>query len=174
MYHIHYSKTLVMIILTAALVFWSSAALGGAKSLKVGQPAPDIAWLGVDGAMHTWQELRNGRPMVVVFWGTWCSVCENSWPKLKEVERDFASAELSPLWVSVAVLDTPEQTLRVSAELGLPGVQLCDPDESNFSALKLKYVPTVCVLDQDGTVVYVGEPKLGKIRKLIAELSAGS
>ncbi len=160
--------SLSVVLLTVLL---TSAVFAAETSLRKGKPAPELSWLGTDGLQYSWGDIRQKKPAVIVFWGTWCAVCKKDWPELIAVEKEFATMPEPPVWIAVAVLDSAEKAARAATDRQLPGVQLCDPEEKNFAALGLAYVPTVCVLDSTGKVVFVGEPNPKKLRKVLAGLN---
>lgn len=123
-------KNTWLILLLGMSLFATSAAVAKPQaSLRRGELAPELEWLGADGANYRWQDLQQGHPAVVVFWGTWCAVCKKDWPELKVLAEEFATTEMAPVWIAVAVLDTPAKTAAVANQRQLPGVQLCDPEE---------------------------------------------
>jgi len=164
-------KNTWLILLLGMSLFATSAAVAKPQaSLRRGELAPELEWLGADGANYRWQDLQQGHPAVVVFWGTWCAVCKKDWPELKVLAEEFATTEMAPVWIAVAVLDTPAKTAAVANQRQLPGVQLCDPEEKNFASLGLEFVPTICVLDAAGKVIFVGEAKPKKLRRVLTSL----
>jgi thiol-disulfide isomerase/thioredoxin len=63
----------------------------------VGQVAPELEvkeWL--NSRPITLPELR-GKVVVLEFWATWCKPCEQMFPKIKEVRKDYASQGLEVL-----------------------------------------------------------------------------
>jgi thiol-disulfide isomerase/thioredoxin len=142
-----------------------------AGSLTPGKPPPDLGWQSASGDTLSWDDLAQGRPLVMVFWATWCKACRKEWPKLQELATRYADAPCSPAWASVGLGEPPERVARVAKERGLPGVVLVDPAEKHGKELEIAYVPTVVVVGSDGHVLYSGPSKVKKIERLLATLT---
>jgi len=52
------------------------------------QPAPDIAFRGLDGKDHTLSEFK-GKVVLLDFWGVWCGACQLEIPRLKKLQAQF-------------------------------------------------------------------------------------
>ena len=143
-----------------------------AKPLKVGELPPEMIWVTVSGDSLTWDELQNDRPLVMVFWATWCHVCKKEWPKLQEIYEDHEAAENAATWASVSLGEPAEKVLTVARERNLPGVTLADPQEVNGKVLGIDYVPAMCVLAPSGEVAYMGPTNIKKLKKLLKRFAA--
>ncbi len=141
------------------------ALAGSSRDIPAG-----LEWQRLDGAKVQWTDLHPGRPLIVVFWATWCSVCKKEWPKLVALYDEFEDSAVAPVWAAVSVGEDAAVVSRQVAVRGLVGIQLLDPLEKNFEALGLKYIPHVFVLDAEGTVAYSGRPKVKKLRKVLSGL----
>lgn len=148
----------------AVLVALAPATESAAR-VKVGQPAPDLVWNSVEGDTLNWDELGGNGPVVLLFWATWCSSCKKEWPEMQALAAEYAGSPLR--FASVAVDKDPAKVGPTLGERGPIGASLVDPGEKNSEILGLKFVPTVLVLDGERTVRYFGEPKTGKLRKLL-------
>jgi len=157
-----------------ALLFLGASvpeAAAGSRKLKPGDVPPEMIWTTTSGDSLDWSDLRDGHPLVMVFWATWCAVCKKTWPELKELAVTYADAPRSPAWAAVSLGEPVKKVIPVAAKRGLPGTILVDPDETNGKRLGIQYVPTACVLDANGTVVYFGPAKPKKINRLLSTLT---
>jgi len=144
----------------------------GKAKFKVGHKPPDLTWTSVSGEAMSWDELRQDRPLVMVFWATWCTVCKKDWPKLKKIAAKYEEMPLAPVWAAVSLGEKPDRVEKVARERELPGWIIADPKEANGEALGIEFVPLVCILDANGVVSYLGEPKIGTIDKLLGSLTS--
>ena len=102
-------------------------------------------------------ELVGKQPFVVVFFASWCSVCEHKMPALRQALMERAG-ELTPVFVS---LDEPETWGETEAFLerhGLrPGVAVAGRDFLGFSLgyNPFRSVPVVVIVGRSGQVVDV-------------------
>ena len=102
-------------------------------------------------------DLVGKQPFVVVFFASWCSVCEHKMPALREALMERAG-ELTPLFIS---LDEPEAWRDTEAFLerfGIrPGAAVAGRDFLGFSLgyNPFRSVPVVVIVGRSGHVVDV-------------------
>jgi len=147
-------------------------ALAGKLKLKVGEAPPPLTWTTLEEESLDWDELRQDRPLVMVFWATWCMSCKKEWPHLIELIEEFEESPLPPVWASASLGESADKVAKTVAKRELPGIALVDPKEKNGKALGIDFIPTVCVLDTEGNVAYVGNPKIKKLREILASLTS--
>ena len=165
------SRVTAFILLSLMVTGLGNPPAYAGKSVRTGDQFPDLDWMTVDGETLGFDELSDGRSVVMVFWATWCAVCKKDWPELTALSEEFEGEEQSPRWVAVSVRDNAAKAKKVAAERHLPGVQLNDPEEVAFEDLGLKFIPHVIVVRADGTVAYSDKPRIGKLRKLLTKLA---
>ena len=74
----------------------------------IGTEAPPLTITALDGQTVRLEQLR-GRPIVAVFWATWCAACRRELPHLNRLARE--APEVAVLGLS----DEPEATVRTFA-----------------------------------------------------------
>jgi len=113
---------------------------------KPGSPAPSLEldeYRGVPPAT-----LAAGRPHLLFFWATWCSICKSALPELDAFARERKAAV-------VAISDEPRERLdRFFASYSgvFPQVVSIDRDRRTFAAFGISGLPTFVLVDGDGTV----------------------
>jgi len=102
-------------------------------------------------------ELGAGRPVVLVFWQTWCASCRREAPEMAAAARTF---EGRFRFVGVVPGGTdyvdPEELLRTAEEWGLPYAQVQDTDLTLTHALDVRGTPTIVVLGRGKEILYRG------------------
>jgi len=69
---------------------------------KVGQPAPDLKVVGLDGRTTTIRALvKPGRRLLVNVWATWCIPCQKEMPELEAMRPRLAARGIDLVGVSV-------------------------------------------------------------------------
>ncbi len=144
------------------------------KKIREGEAPPAVDWVSVAGDTLTWDGLREERPLVVVFWATWCTVCKKEWPKLQELFLLFADSPRAPAWASISLGEPVSEVARVAGERNVPGKLIADPTEKNGKYLGIRYIPTILVLDRDGLVAYCGKSDTKKLDRLLKKLTSES
>ena len=165
-------RSLGIPILTLALAAIGAAQQAQPVTLKVGSPAPamDIKkW--VKGTPVA--TLGHGKVNVVEFWATWCGPCKKSIPHLTELAHKYKG---KATFTGVSVFEDP----RAKDESFLKTVDtfvktMGDKMDYNVGADGLKGsmankwmiaagqegIPTAFVVDQKGTIAWIGHPMMG-------------
>ncbi len=165
----------LVLLALIALSLADAVGVGGApafaRAVERGAPPPSIRLDDLEGHPHDWDSLREGHPLIVVFWATWCSNCRKEWPKLVELRDELEAEGLEIRWASVALDRDPTAVAPELERRGVLGSSLVDPTEASAEALGVRFVPHTLVLDVEGRVRFDGAPKLSKLRKLIRSLA---
>jgi thiol-disulfide isomerase/thioredoxin len=119
-------------------------------------------------------ELR-GRVVVIDFWASWCVACRLAIPKLNEWHDRYGAQGLTVVGITT---DSTDLALEASVELGIGYAVAADLDGLTSRAYRASAIPTLFVVDKQGTVrdVMVGysSDRLAEVEKTLAALIAGS
>lgn len=123
---------------------------GGGGVMPVGRAAPALALEHLDGTPIAPAELAD-KPMVLVFWATWCGVCQSELPDLEA----FAAAADGRYRV-VAVSHESAPVLRRWAAERPPSAMVLarDPEGRASAAYRVESLPTHVIVDREGRVVH--------------------
>jgi thiol-disulfide isomerase/thioredoxin len=136
-----------------------------ARQLEIlGSRAPEISvrtW--IQGEPVTLQELR-GRVVLLEFWATWCKPCQEMFPKLRQLDEEYAARGLELIALTRhymayrATADSQEQELelmrgmvgehRLSFRIGVA------EDERTQEEYGATGLPTLALIDRRGVVRY--------------------
>lgn len=117
-------------------------------------PVPAFRVSSTDGQSFDSTAMVGNRPFVIVFFATWCPVCEKKLPYVKK-----ALAKLGPLTVILVSADTPETFGQVPAYLQRHGLShLPVVRATRYPVFALSYdpfsiVPLVVVVGRNGGLV---------------------
>lgn len=132
-------EALLIIAIVLVVQLWQS------RGLPEG-PAPALAGIGVDGkALDLAEVVRSagGKPVLVVFWATWCPVC-------KAEDGNIQSISLDHPTLSIAMQS--ERLAEHMRERGLSFPAIDDPQGTLASAWNVRGVPAHFILDGQGNV----------------------
>jgi peroxiredoxin len=116
----------------------------------VGNPAPKWRELtAVQGSVPVEVAALRGRVVVLEFWASWCMVCRMTIPVLNEWHDRYSARGLSVLGVTT---DPAAHATAASVEFGISYPVLSDPDGTTSRAYRAMAIPTLFVIDRDGTV----------------------
>lgn len=121
-------------------------------------PAPTAPLETLDGDAKTFADYR-GRPVLALYWATWCGVCRVEMPELNAVAAEIEAAGVTVLPVSVDSGD--DATLQVEAyfdQHALDAMEsVWDVDGGNAQSFGLRGTPTAMVLNAEGDIIAVLE-----------------
>lgn len=99
------------VILIAAITI-VGVICGNSFALDVGDEVFDYEMKTIDGVKVTSADFKGSNPVMLVFWATWCPVCEEEIPRLKEIYETFHPKGLEILAINVGVNDSVRKVTR--------------------------------------------------------------
>lgn len=159
----------ILAVGAAAAVFLTRRAGGPPPMAAVGAPAPDFTLSDLGGTPVTLSKLK-GRPVLLNFWATWCTSCEQELPDLKALHAKLKPEGLAILAPSID-LDGKKAVFPFVARFDLTfPVLFADPRTAD--AYGVRALPTSWLIAPDGTAVkrYVGPLSFKEVENDILSL----
>jgi thiol-disulfide isomerase/thioredoxin len=146
------------------------------KSQFLGGPAPHWKDLStVRGSLPDDLAGLRGRVVVIDFWASWCVACRLAIPTLNAWHDRYAARGLTIVGITT---DPAEYAMQASVELGIGYAVASDPDGGTSRAYRAMAIPTLFVVDREGTVrdVMVGysSDRLAEVEQKLRELMGDS
>jgi cytochrome c biogenesis protein CcmG, thiol:disulfide interchange protein DsbE len=138
-------RNLVMIWLLATLMIATPAS---ARNPKVGEPAPPLELILVDGTKVTLAELK-GQVVILNFWATWCGPCKEELPLLDRYYKIQQKHGLRAFAITTEGSLPLSGLKKLFAAMTMPSVRRL---KGNYS--DMRGVPTNYVIDRAGIVRY--------------------
>ena len=115
------------------------------------QPAPALRVSLFDGSTFDLGEhlSRDGRPVVLNLWASWCPPCRDEMPHFDDAARRHPEI----LFLGVAVRDDPDAAAATVAELALAYALGADLDGSVDAAFPSPGLPATFLIGSDGTLL---------------------
>jgi thiol-disulfide isomerase/thioredoxin len=148
-------------VIAATLLLFASTGCSriARKGIDPGQPAPYARIILLDGEQRTLEQYR-GRPLVLLFWGTWC---RNSRAAAEELNQLAARYSSHASFVAVS-LDRPSDIGALRNRIATARLfNLTHAFSGNeaydeaYQAFGVGTIPLVVVLDARGTIVLVDD-----------------
>jgi thiol-disulfide isomerase/thioredoxin len=153
----------------------------------IGQPAPEFAFVVLDGPDKTRpinKQNLEGKVVVIDFWATWCGPCLKKLPELKQLMAKYKDAkDVAVIALNIEGRDDEPAALRRKVESTLkqhepevleqgPGGLLgLDTRMALAASFQVNAIPTAAILDRTGVVRYY-EVGGGSLEALIEQVEA--
>jgi peroxiredoxin len=162
--------TLVVLVVTAALVAGGIWLVNGAKSgaatasgttsvslpgtskvppPQLGQPAQDFTVTTIDGARVKLSQFK-GKPVWLVFGASWCTACQAEVPEIEAAYKEYAPQGLVVLGVNIA--EGQDAVRDYARRVGITFPIGADPDSAVADAYRVSAIPAHFFIDRGGVL----------------------
>jgi len=93
-----------------------------------------------------------GKPRLVFFWASWCSVCKATMPGLQKVYETFQEDGFKILAINSTSQDNLQNALQYYQAQGYTFPMLLDQDGEAAYAYQIRALPTAVLINSDGTI----------------------
>ena len=119
--------------------------------IKIGLPAPDFKFPGIDGKMVKLSDYR-GKVVLVNIWATWCPSCVDEMPSMEKLYRKLQGEKFEILAVSIDSLGaTAVAPFMKKYQLTFPA--LIDSAGAIRMGYRTTGVPESFIIDKNGILV---------------------
>lgn len=130
-------------LLSSTLWFWQSEGITS---------APDLSFTSITGKKINLSSLQ-GKPVIVSFWATDCTICLQEIPHLIELYQQFHSQGLEIIAITM-YYDPPNQVVKMSKVKQLPYDIVLDLTTEYAKAFgQIKLIPTTFLISPSGNIV---------------------
>ncbi len=158
-------RTLILPALTLTLATTALAQPGAEQgpSLKIGDKAPelrDVQWLRGE-PLSGWKE---GQVYVLDFWATWCGPCIAAMPHVQDLHEEYKDKGVNFVGVSIWPRQGQTPTDQWLAERDQFTYRFAEDNTDGVNANAFMRaagqngIPTVMIVDQTGTLAWMGHP----------------
>jgi peroxiredoxin len=123
------------------------------RGTEVGNLAPEFQLAKLDGATLSLDDLR-GQPSVLVFWASWCQFCREEAPHVNKLADEYSTRGVRVFGVNIR--ESQARTEAGIKNFGISYTVVRDADGVTERNYNVDGIPTVVILDSEGTIQYVG------------------
>ncbi len=159
----------ISLILVVALLALP-AVRAAAVNLAPGEKAPGFSLMDIDGNRVTLEQFR-GKTVVIAFWSTWCSRCEEELTFLKQTLGDRTDVAVLLVNQDSERKVSLDRVRAIREKLGIRFPVLLDEGLALWDSYGINALPTSVVVGKDGALKLV-EPNFywGSPENLLAAI----
>lgn len=117
----------------------------------IGFFAPDFTLNDIEGNPYDFSDKR-GKPVVLLFWASWCSVCKTTIPELQSVYLELSKDDVEIILVNMTSQDQLPSVLSYIKENNIILSTLLDSSGEVASAYNIRALPTGWIIDPKGII----------------------
>jgi len=152
---IHISSLIIILSLTwiilTPLIFPSSTTRAETTAPQQGFIAPDFTLSTPEGESITLSDFH-GRPVLIFFWASWCSVCKKIMPDIQTVYEEYKTKGFEVLAVNTTNQDSLPNALETFNTKGYDFQLLLDNAGSVSETYRVYALPTAFLIGADGYI----------------------
>ena len=145
----------------------TSAPASAPAALEPGMRVPEVRGTALDGKPVDGAALRKDRPLLLVFWASWCGPCLEEAPHLRALADRYRD-RLAILGIAAGEGETAEDARRFAVKLRQRWPTIHDADNALAIRYRIEMIPQMLLIAPDGTLV-MRSMSLGTIEKALAE-----
>ena len=126
-----------------------------------------------DGGKTTLEALRDGKPLYIKFWATWCQDCMKQMPHFQEIEATYGD-EIEVVGVNVWLNDSKENINKVIDKYGLTFPIVLDEKAELADSVNFVGTPYHLLFDGKGRLVHKGYEASPQLDEKLAVLAKGT
>jgi peroxiredoxin len=142
--------------------------------VSVGQYAPDFTLKNPESNSVSLSDYT-GKPIVMIFWATWCPYCEQEIPALKTVYQNYHQQGLVVLAINTG--DSASQVKKYQSEHNITYPILLDSNKKISTQYRVSGVPFYYLINANGKIIYAASGMFGQaalennVRVLMTDVS---
>ena len=131
----------------------------------VGDQLPPFSGVDMDGKSVDLGEVIGEKPVMLVFWASWCTNCKTEIPKINELVEKYQKKGLECISINVGMNDTEQKARKYMADYKITCPVVFDKTGELSEKYQIPQVLTVLVARKDGKVVmkFLNAPEIDDV-----------
>lgn len=154
-----------------SLLACPAAAVAQDEGIAVGTKAPAVSVPDLDGKIVDLGRYIGKRPVLLEYWATWCTVCAELMPRVREAYKKFGK-DVEFIGINVAVNQKIERVKRYAATEKPPFRILFDAKGVSARSYGAQTTSYIVIIDRAGKVAYTGAGADQKFETALTQVAA--
>lgn len=137
-----------IVLLSLISVFGCSRAV----SVEKDELAPDFTLSSIEGATISLSDYRDKKPVLAVFWATWCPFCVEEILVLNKISGEYENLVV----LGINIKESLEKVSGFARTKWMNYTILLDSTGSVAQDYGVRGIPTNVLIDKDGKILYKG------------------
>ena len=163
---------LCLTVIAAATPSALSEAQSSAR-VEAGTPAPLVSVKDLDGTPVDLGTYIGHRPVLLMFWATWCEQCEALMPTVRHAARVYGE-RADFFGINVTVGETRAGVREYVMERDPPFRVLYDTEGESQRAYEVLATAFIVIIDAEGTIAYTGYGPAQQFEETLARVIGDS
>jgi thiol-disulfide isomerase/thioredoxin len=121
-------------------------------AVQEGQPLIPFKGTDLAGKAIDLQQSIGSRPVLLVFWASWCPTCKTEVPKINKLAEKYSGQGMDFIAVNVGYNDSVERARAFMEKTGMRYPAYFDGSGKVTEQYQLLGVPTILIADKHGVV----------------------
>jgi thiol-disulfide isomerase/thioredoxin len=121
-------------------------------AVQEGQPLIPFKGTDLAGKAIDLQQSIGSRPVLLVFWASWCPTCKTEVPKINKLAEKYSAQGMDFIAVNVGYNDSVERARAFMEKTGMRYPAYFDGSGKVTEQYQLLGVPTILIADKHGVV----------------------
>ncbi|QQG65203.1 TlpA family protein disulfide reductase [Desulfobulbus oligotrophicus] len=145
------NNILIRTIVRLCLLLFLSTPVWAAQ---VGEPLIPFKGIDLNGESYDLQDSIGTKPIMLVFWTSWCQTCKSEVPKINALADKFQQRGMEFVAVNVGFNDTVERAQNFVRKTGMTYRAYFDGSGTIAGKYGLQGVPTIIIADRQGIIQF--------------------
>lgn len=125
------------------------------QAAQVGEQLPYFKVKGMDGQFIDMSQFIGRKPVVLVFWTSWCGACKAEVPKMNSLVKQFRDKGMEFIAINSGANDTEKRARSFMKKTNMAYPVLFDKNQEITYKYGIFGWPTIIVADRHGIIQYV-------------------
>ncbi len=125
---------------------------GSLLAAQDGQHLIPFKGVDLDGQTLDLQQSIGNRPVMIIFWASWCPTCKTEVPKINQLAEKYRSRGMDFIAVNVGFNDSIERARAFVQQTEMTYPVLFDASGTIAQQYRLQGVPTIIIADKNGVI----------------------